>query len=101
VSATKVLNRGDKVLPFYSEAAAKEKLSAMLSKLADKNNQTLGRLGRKIIGIMFHTIAVSLDQKNQRYTLGEQSNFHHLATPGSPDHAAFQKFGETLSRLER
>lgn len=100
VSATKVLNAGDKLLPFYTEAAAKENLSRMLSMLAAKADRTLSNLGKKIIGVIFHAIAVSLDQRNHRYALGQQCNFHHLAKPESPDHAAFQELGERLSTLE-
>jgi len=98
VSVTKVLNPGDKILPYRDVSSAKATLSRLLEQLANRNKKSLQSLGKNIIGVLFHVITPSIDEK--QYSLGEQFNAHPLAKPGSADESTFQALGDALGGLE-
>ncbi|MGI0015069.1 MAG: hypothetical protein ACREBU_16755, partial [Nitrososphaera sp.] len=98
VSVTKVLNPGDKILPYHDVSSAKATLSRLLEQVANRNKKSLQSLGKNIIGVLFHVITPSIDEK--QYSLGEQFNAHPLAKPGSADESTFQTLGDALGRVE-
>jgi len=98
VSVTKVLNPGDKILPYRDVSSAKATLSRLLEQLANRNKKSLQSLGKNIIGVLFHVITPSIDEK--QYSLGEQFNTHPLAKPGSADESALEALFDALNRLE-
>ena len=87
ISASKALNRGDKLLDEPNEALALHELFKRLRDLTHtfRRSYATKNVGEHVVGTIFHVITPAIDKGRNIYWAAEQLNFHPAAHAGRYD----------------
>lgn len=96
LSMSKILNRGDKIYAYDTEAQGRDGLHQHLRDRTGSFSASWQKLPNDIVGVVFHVITPAVDRTTNMYVSAQHTNIHPLARDGSLDERAFRVFGKTL-----
>jgi hypothetical protein len=99
ISVSKVLNPGDRLFVYSNEMQGRSRLQDELRQVADDTEKVWKKLGKKIVGILFHIITPAHDQAADRLVLADQTTGHPIAREGSLDYRAFRNLVSALEAI--
>jgi hypothetical protein len=99
ISLSKVLNPGDQLARYSDEVEGRIRLQNELQKITDSTEKVWKKLGKKIVGILFHIITPAHDQAADRFVLADQMTAHPIAREGSLDYHAFRNLVSALEPI--
>jgi len=99
LSMSKIMNRGDKIFAYDTEAQGREALDQDLLGRAERFSGSWQKLPKDIVGVVFHVITPAVDRMRNLYVSAEHTNIHPLAREGSVDLRVFRAFGNALEDL--
>jgi len=99
LSMSKILNRGDKVYAYDTEAEGRDGLHRHLLDRTERFSGSWQKLPNDIVGVVFHVITTAVDRTTNMYISAQHTNIHPLAREGSLDRQVFRAFGRALEDL--
>jgi hypothetical protein len=99
ISVSKVLNPGDRLFVYSNEMQGRSRLQDELRQVADDTEKVWKKLGKKIVGILFHIITPAHDRAADRLVLADQTTAHPIAREGSLDYRAFRHLVSALEAI--
>lgn len=101
VSLSKVLNVGDRLFVFSTEAEGRRGLPEALTKAAARFGRAEKKLvGGKVVGIIYHVITPALNRELDMYYVAQQLEAHPFSPEGSADYAVFRALGRALEAAQ-
>jgi hypothetical protein len=102
LSLSKVINRGNDVLTYSTEAMGRLRLEYELSKRVEESKRRWQILeGTKILGLLFHVIMPALDKTANRYVVAQQMELQTWGQGGTLDHHVGNALGTALKAIAR
>ncbi|HEX9641767.1 MAG TPA: hypothetical protein VGB13_10700 [Candidatus Krumholzibacteria bacterium] len=99
LSMSKIMNRGDKLFAYDTEAQGREGLHRHLLDRTERFSDSWTKLPDSIVGVVFHVITPAVNRITNMYISAQHTNIHPLAKDGSLDQKVFRTFGRALEEL--
>ena len=97
-----MINRGNDVLTYSTEAMGRLRLECELSKRGEESKRRWQILeGTKILGLLFHVIMPALDKIANRYVVAQQTELQTWGNHGTLDREVGYAFGTALKAIAR
>jgi hypothetical protein len=97
LSLSRLLNPGDQIFRYQSEADARKALADQLETETYELLSAWGGPGKDIIGILCHVITPGVDDSARLWMMIQQMIIHPFAPPGSPDEELFRLINDALA----